>query len=260
MISAVARIMRPGVKADCVLILEGDQGIKKSTALRVLGDPWFTDEIAELGSKDAALQAAGVWIVELGELASMRRAEMNRVKAYISRTTDRYRPPYGRLVVERPRECVFAGSVNEREWHDDVTGARRFWPVKCNSIDIDSLHRDRDQLWAEAVARYKAKEPHYLHEMRLIRLAQAETGERKQVDPWEPIIGDWLAHQIGTETSVRVILGECLKLEIGKIGIPEQMRVGRILTSWGWQKYRPLKGRVREWRYSPPEMDQAEEA
>ena len=93
LISAVARIFRPGVKADCCLILEGPQGIRKSTALRTVAGEYFTDELADLGSKDAAMQTRGVWIIELSELDNLSHAEVARIKAFMSRTTDRFRPP-----------------------------------------------------------------------------------------------------------------------------------------------------------------------
>ena len=150
MISAVARIFKPGCKADCALILEGLQGLGKSTAARVIADPWFSDEIAEFGSKDAAMQLSGVWVIELAELDSMNRAGVDVVKSFISRSNDRFRPPYGRRVTEVRRQCVFVGTVNGNDYLKDETGGRRFWPVQCESIDIDALRRNRTQLWAEA--------------------------------------------------------------------------------------------------------------
>jgi predicted P-loop ATPase len=109
LISAVARLFRPGAKADCCLILEGPQGIRKSTALRTLAGEYFTDELADLGSKDAAMQTRGVWIIELSELDSLSHSEVAPIKAFMSRTTDRFRPPYGVRLVESSRQCVFAG-------------------------------------------------------------------------------------------------------------------------------------------------------
>ena len=109
---------------------------------------YFTDELADLGSKDAAMQTRGVWIFELSELDSLSHAEVARIKAFISRTTDRFRPPYGMRLVESPPQCVFAGTVNHSTYLRDETGGRRFWPVVCGRIDVDALARDRDQLVA----------------------------------------------------------------------------------------------------------------
>ncbi len=126
LISAVARIFLPGAKAYCYLILEGPQGIRKSTALRTLAGEYFTDELTDLGTKDAAMQTRGVWIFELSELDSMSNSEVARIKAFMSRTTDRFRPPYGMHLVESPRQCVFAGTVNHSTYLRDETGGRLF--------------------------------------------------------------------------------------------------------------------------------------
>ncbi|MFZ1426574.1 MAG: VapE domain-containing protein, partial [Geminicoccaceae bacterium] len=150
MISAIARIYEPGCKADHVLILEGAQGIGKSTAAATLAlDPgWFADEIADLGTKDSAQDLRGKWVIELGELSAMSRSAVERVKAFISRRVDHYRPSYGRRSQDFPRQCVFIGSTNADAYLGDETGGRRFWPVKVGQIDVPALVRDRDQLWA----------------------------------------------------------------------------------------------------------------
>jgi predicted P-loop ATPase len=163
LIGAVARVFQPGCKNDCCLVLEGPQGIMKSTALKVLADPWFTDEIADLGSKDSSMQVHGVLLVEIAELDAMQKSEVSRIKAFMSRPVDRYRPPYAKYLVEAPRESVFAGSVNPGvKYLKDETGARRFWPVQCGLVDIQKLGRDKDLLWAEAVVRLKAGDAWYV--------------------------------------------------------------------------------------------------
>ena len=113
MISGVARVCQPGVKADCALVLEGPQGLGKSSALKALSSPWFTDEIAALGTKDAAEQTLGIWVVELAELdALIRASDIAAAKAFMSRSTDRFRMSYGRRVAEHPRQCIFAATSN----------------------------------------------------------------------------------------------------------------------------------------------------
>jgi len=188
LISAVARIFRPGAKADCCLILEGPQGIRKSTALRILAGEHFTDELADLGSKDAAMQTRGVWIIELSELDSLSHSDVARIKAFMSRTTDRFRPPYGMRLVESPRQCVFAGTVNHSTYLRDETGGRRFWPVACGRIDVDALVRDRDQLWAEAKVGFEAGSVWWLDTAELIQLASDQQVDRYEGDPWEEVI------------------------------------------------------------------------
>jgi predicted P-loop ATPase len=156
LIAAVARIDKPGCKVDTVPIFEGAQGARKSTAVRALFDPWFSDELADLGSKDAAMQTRGVWGIEVSELDAMSRMEVSRIKSFITRTTDRFRPPYGSRIIESPRSCVFWGTTNSDGYLKDETGGRRFWPVKIGKINIVLLQEIRDQLWAEAVVLYEA--------------------------------------------------------------------------------------------------------
>jgi predicted P-loop ATPase len=277
MISAVARIMQPGCKVDHMLILEGPQGAKKSSALKVLaGEEWFTDELAEIGSKDAAQQMRGVWVIEIAELDAISRAEVSRIKAFLTRTVDRYRPPYERYVIDVRRQCVFAGSVNPDTYLRDETGNRRFWPVRCGSIDLDALRRDRDQLWAEAGARYRAGAIWWLEDRELIAAAQNEQEQRYHADAWDARIDRWLAFERRrvnqgypgyddwrdeeveratplADVSVGEILEHAIGIEPARWSRTDQMRVTAYLKARGWQRYQArLDTRangVREWRY-----------
>ncbi|HWR49702.1 MAG TPA: VapE domain-containing protein [Bryobacteraceae bacterium] len=258
-ISAVARILSPGVKADTCLILEGPQGIKKSTALRVLSEPWFTDEIAELGSKDAALQMRGVWVIEIAELDSLSRTEVSRVKGFMSQLSDRFRPPYGERLVDSPRQCVFAGTVNHSAYLRDETGGRRFWPVECKAamIDVDGLAAARNQLWAEAVAQYLDGKPWWLESMDLNQQAAQEQANRYEGDPWDDIITRWVA---GRETvSITEIFDNCLEKRKDMWTQGDRNRVARCLRALGWVRFRAGGRTAREWRYRCPSPTGAED-
>ncbi len=167
LIGMAARVYNPGCKFDTVLILEGKQGIGKSPLLEELAtvgeNRYFTDEEIDLNNKDSLMKLQGKLIFEMGELTSFRRTETNAMKAFLSRQVDEYRPPYGRRVVLRPRMFVIAGSINPiGNYLKDPTGNKRYWPVKCGNIDLEALKRDKEQLIAEAVYRYKQKEKYWL--------------------------------------------------------------------------------------------------
>ena len=247
LISAIARIYKPGTKADCCLILEGKQGIRKSTALKVLAGDWFTDEIAELGSKDAAMQTRGVWIIEIAELDSMSKAEVGKIKGFMSRATDRFRPPYGRRLVDSPRQCIFAGSVNHTTYLRDETGGRRFWPVSCGEIRIDDLRRDRDQLWAEARQRFMAGEPWWLDPGHLMEQAEEEQACRCDEDPWQELIASWAASRV--DVSISEVLSLCLEKPRAQWTQMDKTRIARCLTSMGWRRHKTGPRAQREWRY-----------
>jgi predicted P-loop ATPase len=247
LVSAVARIFRPGAKADCCLILEGSQGIRKSTALRTLAGEFFTDELADLGSKDAAMQTRGVWIIELSELDSLSHSEVARIKAFMSRTTDRFRPPYGMRLVESPRQCIFAGTVNHSTYLRDETGGRRFWPVTCGRIGVEGLARDRDQLWAEAKARFEAGGVWWLDSAELIQMASDEQSERYEGDPWEEVIGKWAEDR--SNLSISEVLERCLQKPQGLWTQSDKNRAARCLRFLGWERYRERQAARLEWRY-----------
>jgi hypothetical protein len=247
LISAVARIYQPGAKADCCLILEGPQGIRKSTALRILAGEHFTDELADLNSKDAALQTRGGWIIELSELDTLARSEIAEIKAFMSRTADRFRPPYGKRLIESPRQCVFAGTVNHHDYLKDDSGGRRFWPVLCGRIDVGSLERDRDQLWAEAKGKYTAGAVWWLETAQLVEAAEQEQTDRYEEDPWTEVIGAWA--EVRETVGVSEILENCLAKPRAQWTQVDKNRVARCLRRMSWERYRVRQGQQLEWRY-----------
>lgn len=187
MCGAVARVMDPGVKFDTAIVLYGSQGLGKSLILERLGRKWFNNSLVDIKTKDALEQIQGSWIVELAELAPTYKNDNEIVKAFISRTSDRFRSPYGRRTEEYPRQCVFAGSTNNLMFLKDRTGNRRFWPITGdkdrktkNSWDLSK--DEIDQLWAEAFVYWSEGEPLVLEgaleeEALRIQLSHTEGGE-----------------------------------------------------------------------------------
>jgi predicted P-loop ATPase len=255
LISGVAHLNQPGCKVDHLLVLEGPQGKQKSEALRALAvkDAWFTDRLSNVASKDAAQEMAGVWIIEIAEMDALTRASASAKKAFLTRRSDRFRPPYGKHLINLPRQCVFAGTINPPAagYLTDPTGSRRFWPVACQGmIDRDGLERDRDQLWAEAVARYKAGVKWWLPP-ELEALATAEQQARFIVDAWEGPIRKWLGRG-RTNVSIDETLQGALGFAPKDCTQRAQSRVAKILTRLGFGKYRPrMKGRKRRYQLDP---------
>jgi predicted P-loop ATPase len=195
MVGAVKRVMQPGCKFDQMLILVGAQGIGKSRLAIVLSRGWFTDSITRMDGKEAYESIRGAWIVEVAELAATRKSEQEAQKQFISAQTDMYRPAYGRNVVVYPRQCVFYGTTNDLEPLKDDTGARRYWPVLCAGKDDGQhfgLEEEVDQLWAEAVVRYKAGESLWLDDKALASDAKEAQEAFSTRDEWIGLIQDFL--------------------------------------------------------------------
>lgn len=250
MIAAVARVMKPGCKVDTVLVLEGDQGLGKSAVFDALAGEWFSDDVGELGTRDAAMQTAAAWVIELAELAALGRAEVERIKAFITRRVDRIRLPYGKRIEAFPRQSVFAATTNRRDYLKDETGNRRFWPVEVfGPFNLEGLRRSRDQLWAEAVHAYRAGEQWHLTEPALLAAAEQEQRERCASDPWDDDVRTFVA--LRQWVTVAEVLGECLKLEKSRMGQAEQNRVARILRQLGFERRQiPYSvNRARPWAY-----------
>nr|WP_319488496.1 virulence-associated E family protein [uncultured Caproiciproducens sp.] len=198
--AAVARTMTPGVKFDVMTVISGKQGIGKSTLLRKMSRGWFTDGIRSFEGKEASELVQGVWLVEIGELEAFRRSDINRVKQFLSQQMDRYRAAYAKNVKECPRCCVFFGTTNNREYLQDKTGNRRFWPVDTGAQAatksvFQDLDGEVDQIWAEAVMRWQLGEPLYLGK-ELEEYAQAEQEDHREHSPHEGIIHDFLEQKV----------------------------------------------------------------
>ncbi len=250
LVSAVARIMRPGCKVDTMLVLEGKTGIRKSLALRTLaGDAWFTEISSEIDPVATPQLLRRKWIIELGELASLRRTrEQETVKAFLSRQEDNYRPPYGKRARDFPRQSVFAGSTNEDRYLRDPTGARRFWPLRCSVINLKGIEIERDQLWAEAVHAYDEGALWHLADEDVVKLSVKEQSDRYEDDAWTEPVRSWCEPRKSMGVTTEDILLLCLGLDMGKWSHSDFCRVGAVLRRIGWV---PTGDRTRPRRYKP---------
>jgi predicted P-loop ATPase len=231
----VARIFDPGCKADYMIILEGPQGGLKSTACAILGDRWFSDHMPDLGSgKDVSQHLAGKWLIEIAEMSAMRKAEDHALKAFITRPVERYRPSYGRQEIIQPRQCIFIASTNNSTYLRDETGARRYWPVKVGTIDTTALSRDRNQLFAEAVALYRNGArwgPDGAFERQHI---QPEQEARYEADPWQETIIDWLGGK--SKVTVGEVARLALHIETQRLATVDSRRIASILERLKWRR------------------------
>lgn len=176
LIGAVARIMRPGCKHDHILVLVGPQGCRKSTTLAKLGKSWFSDSFYTVQGKEAYEQIQGFWLIEMGEMAATRKAELESIKQFVSKQSDSYRAAYAKRTQEHPRQCAFFGTTNDDEFLRDATGGRRFWPVTVTDKGRETgdyfTAEIVDQVWAEIVMRYSAGENWYLDNAKIEAVAR----------------------------------------------------------------------------------------
>lgn len=227
--AAVARIYQPGCKFDYMLTLQGRQGLGKSAIISKLGGEWYSDTFTTLQGKEAYEQVLGVWLMEVGELAGMRKAEAETVKLFISKTSDRFRPAYGRRIQEFPRQCVFVGTTNETQFLRDNTGNRRFWVVATPNAPTKDLWKDMTPemvrlIWGEAVELYHAGEPLYLpKDLEAVAREIQETYQEE--DPHVGLVAEYLDRLLPDDWYERDLYDRRQWLESGAVGSVKRMTV-----------------------------------
>ncbi len=261
-IAAVARIYKPGCQVKTVLTLEGPQDIGKSKfcAALVPVASWYTDTCPDIGSKDAMEQLRGIWIQEHSEMATLSKADASRTKAFLSTNVDRYRPSYGRLARDYPRQCIFIATVNPGSsgYLRDDTGGSRFWPVACGigwpvgrTMDAGALGKARNQLWAEAVVRFRKGEAWWLDSGELKTQQIEVVDERYETDVWEGRVATYCEGKPHPLTTTEILF-KAIGKDVGQWNRADQMRIGNILLRLGRKKVRPRVSGPREWRYVDP--------
>lgn len=267
MVSAVARVYQPGCQADYMIVLEGLQEKGKTRALEALfGTEFFSETGFDIGEKDSVQCLRGKWLHVFDELAGMSRRDVESVKNFLTRKVDNIRPSYGRRSRDYPRRCVFAATTNAFEYLQDETGNRRFWPVAVvGDVDREGIARDRDQLWAEALALYESGVRWY-PDAALRALCAPEAAARRVEDPWLPRVLEWAqkpyrlepgdhgrVHREGWPSAAveGITTSEALEHVIGEeakaMSIQDQKRIGGLLREVGWHP----TGRARPRRYKP---------
>jgi hypothetical protein len=236
-LSAAARGLNPGCKVDTMLILQGGQGLRKSSALRALFSPdWFKDSDLPLYHSQDKYQALnGVWGYEIAEMASFSNRDWNGIKAFITAQADRFRSSYGKNNVTRQRTCVFAGTTNEQEFLRDATGSRRFPVVSLRgSTCLDGIEALRDQIWAEAVARIRAEENWWFDKTTEARV-QAQNQRYLRADSWSDAIEEWLVDRV-EPFSIAAVLGDAVGIKLDKQDSRHVNRAREILEAAGCVK------------------------
>jgi putative DNA primase/helicase len=253
LIGAVARACKPGCRMDYMLVLEGAQGARKSTLVKVLGGEYAGENLPDFHSRDAMQMAGFHWIIEVSELAALRKAEIEHIKAFLSRTEDSYVGKWEKHPASFPRQCVLLGNMNPdgNGYLQDSTGNRRFWPVRVAEIDIPAVKADRDQIWAEAMHCFLRGDHWWLENGEHESVAEQQQLRRAE-DPWEEVIVQWCAARIGTFTAIDVATS-ALQIEPADINRSVSIRIGIALKLLGYERKRIREQNRLTWVYERPE-------
>jgi hypothetical protein len=237
LLAGVRRILQPGCKFDQIITFDAKEGTGKSTAIEIMaGRENFSDQsILDANETRQQELLQGVWLYEIADLQGHSRAEVEKVKAFASRTTDRARPAYGHFRVDKPRTCVLFATTNPNLYLTSPTGNRRFWPITTGRIDLDALRRDRDQLWAEALLRERGASLS-LHS-RLWSDAAERQESRRERDPWE----DRLAHLTGAQISSYDVIEIHLQIPTHQQSQWLYKRVAHVMRKNGWDGPKPIR-------------------
>lgn len=242
LIAAVARIVEPGCKMDTALILQGTQGLKKSTFFKVLaGEDFFDDSLGAMSDKDERLKLHQTWFAEWAELESVfKRRDVAQTKAFLSSGIDVVRPPYGRQAERMKRQSIIVGTTNQEQFLSDATGNRRFWIVPVQrQVNLKLLAQERERIWGAAVALYRAGEQWWLTDEEE-QQAQDLASNYQTSDPWESRIDAHLVEWRLTAVTTSELLTNCLEIEVGRQSRGDEMRVADCLKRLGWQSVRKV--------------------
>lgn len=234
-ISIIARIYDPGCIMRTMIVLQGKQWTGKSTAFSIIGGKWYAEVLESIDSNNFLQSLQGKLLLEFADMSGLDRSDLNRIKQVISCRVDSFRAPYDRSPQDHPRQCVLVSTTNEGHFLRDDTGGTRFWPVEIGRIDHNLIIRDRDQLFAEAVARYKTGENWHIMPTEETEAVQEAY---RQSDEWETEIYEWIKNNpYRTEFSVREIGCECLKISIDRLDKGSQIRIARNLKRIGCERF-----------------------
>jgi putative DNA primase/helicase len=231
LLSMVARAYRPGCQADHMPVLEGRMGVGKSSFLALLGAPWYSSLPEAFGSKDFLQAIQGQWLIEVPDMAGFSRREHTHIIAVVTTRTDRYRASYGRHTEDHPRQCVFAATSETDDYLQDSRGIRRYWPLRCQSIDLEAFASQREQLFAEAVSVFQAGASWY----EMPSDAKEEQEQRFDADPWSDMVLDWCSAR--SEVTATDVLLYCIEMGAERIDQTAKKRVAGILKNSGqWRQ------------------------